>query len=124
MFEIQFYCSKRGECPFQSFVQSTEPRVKAKFIKILDILEEHGPNLKRPYADFLRAGIYELRVRFGTNRYRAFYYYVVDKRIVITHGIVKKTDEVPPSEIEKALRYREDFEGRRQQVAGQEERHA
>ncbi|MBU2573385.1 MAG: type II toxin-antitoxin system RelE/ParE family toxin [Elusimicrobia bacterium] len=61
---------------------------------------------------FYREGIRELRIRLGTNRYRAFYFFIRGNYIVITHGILKKTDEVPPGEIDKALRYKKDLEDR------------
>jgi phage-related protein len=124
MFEIEFYTNRRGDCPFETFLEGTGPKVRAKFVKVLDLLEAHGPELKRPYADVLRDGIYELRVRLGTNRYRGFFYYLVGKRIVVTHGIIKKTDEVPPGEIERALRLKLDFEARRPRRPVQEEAHA
>jgi len=112
MWEILFYETIRGECPFRTFLDSSDAKVQAKFIKLLDLLEEHGPDLKRPYADLLRDGIRELRVRYGTKRYRALYFFVIDDRIVISHAIVKKSERVPPGEIERALRCREDFRRR------------
>ena len=46
------------------------------------------------------------------NAYRALYFFFIGKNIVITHAFVKKTDKVPPGEIERALRYKQDFEER------------
>ena len=112
MYDIQFYETAKGDCPFQTFLEGSDSRTKAKFIKLLDLLEEHGPNLKRPYADSLRDGIRELRVRISTNRYRALYFFMVDGRIVITHGLLKKSDEVPKKEIDRAIKYKNDFEAR------------
>jgi len=60
----------------------------------------------------LRDGIRELRVAFGGNSYRAFYFFIVGDLIVITHAFIKKTDKVPQAEIDRALRYRCDFESR------------
>lgn len=113
MWGIEFYETARGECPFQAFLDSSDAKVQAKFIKLLDLLEEHGPNLKRPYADILRDGIRELRARHGTKRYRALFFFFIGQTIVITHGIIKKTDGVPPAEIDRALRCRADFLQRR-----------
>lgn len=109
MWEIEFYETARRECPFQAFVDSAEKKVRVKLVRALDLLEAHGPDLKRPYADLLRDGIRELRVRAGTGQYRALYFFFTGRRIVITHGIVKKAADVPPAEIERAIRYRNDF---------------
>lgn len=84
----------------------------AKFIKRLDLLRYQGPNLKRPYADSLRNGIRELRVRIGTDRYRALYFFTRGQYIIITHGILKTTRRVPPEEIDRALRCKKDLEAR------------
>ncbi|MBI3548232.1 MAG: type II toxin-antitoxin system RelE/ParE family toxin [Elusimicrobia bacterium] len=81
-------------------------------MKFLDLLASQGPNLKRPYADVLRDGIRELRVRLGSNQYRALYFFIVGKHIVITHGILKNEDKVPPGEIDRAVRCKIDFESR------------
>jgi phage-related protein len=114
LYIIKYYVTAKGDCPFAAFLEETQPRVKAKFIKILDLLSYQGPNLRRPHADVLRDGIREIRIRLGTNRYRALYFFISISRkdIIITHGILKKTDEVPQGEIEKALRYKKDLENR------------
>ncbi len=37
---------------------------------------------------------------------------MVGRRIILTNGFVKKTDKTPPREIDKAKRYRADFQQR------------
>lgn len=84
-------------------------KAQAKVLAHIELLEEKGPSLRRPYADFVEEGIYELRVRFSKNRYRIFYFFWGDDKIVLTHGITKKTGAIPREEIERAKRYREDW---------------
>jgi phage-related protein len=103
MYKIKFYVTPQGDCPFQSFLEEVSPKVKGKFIKFLDLLQILGPDLKRPYADVLREGIRELRIKFRHDQYRALYFFIHGKNIVITHGIIKKTDAVPPEEMERAI---------------------
>lgn len=110
MYRIVFYKTPRRDSPFEMFLEGHNDKVRAKFMKLLKILKEHGPNLKRPYADVLRDGIRELRVGFGGNAYRALYFFVVQDTIVITHAFIKKTDAVPSEEIERALRCKYDYE--------------
>lgn len=112
MYRIVFYRTRRGESPFEIFLEGHNDKVQAKFRKLLKVLERYGPDLKRPYADFLRDGIRELRVGFGGNAYRALYFFFVGDAIVITHAFMKKTNEVPAAEIERALRYKDDFDDR------------
>lgn len=112
MYRIVFYKTPRRDSPFEMFLDGHNDKVRSKFKKLLTILKEQGPNLKRPYADVLRDGIRELRVGFGGNSYRALYFFFVQETIVITHAFIKKTDSVPSTEIERALRYRRDYEER------------
>jgi phage-related protein len=74
----------------------------------LQILQEKGPNLYRPYADVLEEPIRELRVTFGRLEIRLLYF-IQGKNIVLTHGFLKKTQKTPPEEIERAQRYRHDW---------------
>jgi phage-related protein len=94
------------------FLEGHNDKVRAKFMKLLQILREQGPDLKRPYADLLRDGIRELRVGLGGNAYRALYFFFIQDTIVMTHAFLKKTDAVPTEEIERALRYKCDYEER------------
>ncbi len=64
-------------------------------------------------ADVLRGGIRELRVVFGGDQFRALYFFWDGDQIIVTHGIIKKSDKVPPAEIERAIRYRADYIGRK-----------
>ena len=112
MYRIVFYRAPRGDSPFETFLEGHNEKVRSKFIKLLTVLEEYGPNLKRPYADSFREGIRELRVGFGGDAYRALFFFFVGKTIVITHAFMKKTDRVPPGEVERALRFKRDFEER------------
>lgn len=112
MYRIAYYRTPRGDSPFETFLDGHNEKVRGKFVKLLTILAEHGPNLKRPYADTLRDGIRELRAGFAGGAYRALYFFFIEKTIVITHAFIKKTDQVPPEEIERALRYKRDFEER------------
>jgi len=111
-YEIMFYATRREEVLFQTFLDSMTDKLRAKVMKLLDLLEEHGPNLKRPYSDTLRDGIRELRCQQGHNNIRALYFFFKGKKIIITHGIIKKTDKVPVAEIDRALSYKRDFETR------------
>ena len=57
----------------------------------------------------LQDGIFELRVQETGNIYRVLYFFYIGKRIILTHGFVKKTQKTPPNEIKRAKQYRENF---------------
>jgi phage-related protein len=110
-YEGLFYVKTNGECPMDEFLDALPVKVRAKIAKWIELLEEEGPDLPRPYADTLRDKIRELRVKFGPVQYRLLYFFMA-KKAIITHGFVKRTDQVPKAEIEKALSAMEDL-GRR-----------
>jgi len=108
MYEVILYSDKRGRCPAEKFLDELQPKIKAKVEKWIEKLGEEGPNLPRPFADVVKGKVRELRIVFGSNCYR-FLYFFSKRRIVITHGFVKKTKRLPSGEIEKAERIMQDF---------------
>lgn len=73
------------------------------------ILEEKGPTLPRPYADLLKEGIHELRIKLSGDQIRILYFFCYKDFIILTHAFNKTTDKVPEKEIQTALKYKEDF---------------
>ena len=107
--QVVFYEDPRGRCPAKEFMASLPARDQGKVAAWIDLLEEKGPKLGRPYAARLEAGIYELRVRVATLRYRILYFFCTGRLIVLTHGFVKKSGPVPKRELERAKRFKEDW---------------
>ena len=68
-----------------------------------------GHELRRPEADYLRDGIYELRVGLRGINYRMLYFFHGKVAAVLAHGLVKER-EVPPREVEEAIRRKRKFE--------------
>ena len=44
---------------------------------------------------------------------RVFLFFVVGKKIILTHGFIKTTEKSPKSEIDKAKDYKKEYEGRK-----------
>lgn len=100
-----------GSCPLLDWLD--DPRqvsVKArdKCIVKVERLAEHGHELRRPEADYLRDDIYELRAKLGRVNYRMLYFFN-EHGAVLTHGFTKE-DEVPDREIELAIARRKLFQ--------------
>ena len=58
--------------------------------------------MRRPLADSLRDGIYELRIRAGKVNYRILYFFCGPNVACVSHGITKKS-AVPDREIDTAV---------------------
>ena len=95
----------------KEFLNRLPLKANAKIKKWIKELEEHGPNLPRPFADTLCGKIRELRVVFASQHYRCLYFFA-QKKIIITHAFIKKTDAVPRSEIAYAERIMNEFDRR------------
>ena len=72
-------------------------------------LRELGHELRRPEADLLRDGIYELRASLQGVHYRILYFFHGAVAAVLAHGIVKE-GAVPPKEIDRAIERKKRFE--------------
>ena len=59
-------------------------------------------------------GLWELRVRFGNDISRIFYFLHIHGTFVLLHGFVKKSEQTPISELEKAKDYMIDYLKRRE----------
>jgi phage-related protein len=71
-----------------------------------------GHELRRPAADFLRDGIYELRPSYQGVNYRILYFFAGKNVVVVSHGL-KKESEVPAVEIRRAIDRKEKFDADR-----------
>src|SRR5437016_9469097 len=106
---VIFYCEEDGACPFLEWLDELPQKVKAKCILRLERLREIGHELRRPEADLLRDGIYELRVDFQGVHHRILYFFHGTLAAVVSHGLVKER-AVPPKEIDRAVERKKRFE--------------
>lgn len=75
----------------------------------IERLKELGHELRRPEADYLRDGIYELRVSLQGINYRMLYFFHGNVAAILSQGLVKET-AVPPVEIDRAVERKQRFE--------------
>jgi hypothetical protein len=72
-------------------------------------IEMQGHELRRPVADFLRDGIYELRSSYQGVHYRILYFFAGRDVVVLSQGITKEGN-VPDVEINRAVERKKRFE--------------
>ena len=83
-------------------IESWPVDVLADYARIVELLVEHGPNLKLPYSRAFGDGLFELRPRGRSGIGRTFYCFLVGKRVVILHAFIKKSQQTPDHEIKLA----------------------
>ena len=115
-FTVEFYEKENGEIPVINFIDSLEPKMGAKVLSLIEILEEKGNQLRLPYSEFLEDGIFELRCKFGSDITRTLYFFYEGANIILTNGFVKKTQKTPAQEIKLAKLRRDDYLSRKEKL--------
>lgn len=108
-FIVDFYRTETNQCPVVDFLDSLPQKMRTKMLRTIELLENHGTELRLPYSEYLNDSIFELRAKQGTNITRVLYFFVVGRKVILTHGFIKKTQKTPAVEIEKAKRIRADY---------------
>ena len=90
--------------PMIDFLDSLNVRERAKVfasIEKLIELKNAGLNPKENFSKHLADGIFEMRVSFENRIARTLFYYQADRKIIFSHGFVKKTQKTPALEIQR-----------------------
>lgn len=95
--------------PVLEWLESLPEKALDKCTVRIERLQELGHELRRPEADFLRGGIYELRVGLQHVNYRMLYFFHGRMAAVFSHGLVKEA-KVPQKELEKAMERKRKFD--------------
>ncbi len=110
---VVFFKDKDGLVPYKTWLDAQvirrDRRAAVKCTVRLELLRDQGSELRRPYADYLRNGIYELRLEFGGVNYRILYFFYGAEVVVVTHGLTKEA-KVPAKEIDLAIERKSLFE--------------
>ena len=56
-FIIEFYETEDGKEPVKEFLDSLDDKMAAKLIGLMEVLEEKGTELRKPYSEHLDDGI-------------------------------------------------------------------
>ena len=83
-------------------IESRPVEVLADYARLVELLAEHGPNLRLPHSRAFGDGLFELRPRGRSGIGRAFYCFLMGRRIVVLHAFIKKTQQTPDRELRVA----------------------
>ena len=102
--DVLLYQEEDGTVPVLEWLRELRRRNRAAFDKclfLLDLLEQFGHELRRPRADYLRDGVYELRTEVRNVNYRLLYGFVGKNIAVVAHTLTKEA-KVADRDIELA----------------------
>ena len=102
-YKVKFYeDTKTGRSPVLDYIKKLSVKEEAKILKYIEFLRVNKGYLDEPYSKHIKGKIRELRVDFGRNRHRVFYFIFIKKTIILLNAFLKKTAKTPLSEIRKA----------------------
>lgn len=100
---VLLYQETDGSSPLLEWLDDLPAKAQVKITARIELLAERGRELRRPHCDYLEQEIYELRATLGHVHYRVLYAFVGRDVVLLSHGCTKE-DEVPRTEIARALR--------------------
>ncbi len=108
--EIILYETSNGKVPVKEFLDNLELSVFQKVIWTFELLKSQN----RIPTDYLKKlkntdDIWEVRIKKGSNAFRIFCFFDNNELVVLTNGLIKKTQKTPKQDIEKAERYKKDY---------------
>ena len=80
------------------------PGLLARYLRLIALMLEFGSNLGMPPTRAMGKGLFERRPKGQEGIARVFYCTVVQRRIVMHHVFIKKSQKTPKRELEIAKR--------------------
>jgi len=104
---IYYFLDERGYSSIEEFINKLPLKEKEKILAYISELLKEGHNLRRPMADYLGHGIYELRPKNN----RILYFFFLRDSAVLLHAIKKKTYKIPESDLNICIKRKSQVEG-------------
>ena len=111
--QVVFYQETDGEVPVLEWLMQLVKQNRkgyANCVARIGQLAASGYELRRPAADYLSDGIYELRAKHIRVQYRILYFFHGQNVAILAHAITKEEEAVPAIDIERALLRKRLFE--------------
>ncbi|EHK6027579.1 type II toxin-antitoxin system RelE/ParE family toxin [Vibrio parahaemolyticus] len=78
------------------------PKLQARMLKLLELIEKHGANLGEPHTKSMGDGLFEIRAKAQEGIGRGLFCYLDGKKISVLHVFVKKSQKTPQKDIKLA----------------------
>ena len=93
---------------YNEFLSTLTEKERLKVKYILSLLETED-RIPTRFIKFVRDELYELRMQYNSNIYRIFFIFDEEKIGVLFNGFQKKSRKILVSEIERALKIKEEY---------------
>jgi len=102
-YKVRFFKDiQSGRSPVLEYFRKLSDKEELKILKYIEFLRINKGHLNEPYSKHIKGKIRELRIDFGNNKNRIFYFIFIKKTIIFLHTFLKKTAKTPISELKKA----------------------
>ncbi len=108
IFTIEWYFTDKNKSPSKDYFQDLDLSQKKKSMNLFQLMGEVGKILNIEKFRNEGNGIYAFKPQ--PDRFLCFF--TKDNKIIITNGFLKRSDKLPESEKEKALRFKKDYNDR------------
>lgn len=100
--EINFYSGVKEQ------ILSMPPKIQARFIRLLELMEKYGPNLGAPHTKPMSHGLFEIRAKAKEGIGKGLFCYTKGIQIHSLYAFIKKSQKTPKEVIQIAkLRMKE-----------------
>ena len=103
-FEIKYYQQDSGRYPVEEFLielKKTNNTFAGQVLKGIDKLRSRAYH-REPLSKYLEPGLWELRIRAGTDILRIIYTFKKGRIIILLHSFIKKDQKTPAGDLELA----------------------
>lgn len=113
-FQIYFYKDSLGKSPIENFflkLSKTNKVLLAQSLKGIEKLKNRAYH-KEPLSKYIEPGLWELRIRSGTDILRILYTFTKGQIIILLHVFVKKQQKTPMGELEESRKRLKELKAR------------
>jgi phage-related protein len=94
--------TSQGGRPVREFLDGLPTVARAKVYAAIEMLAAEGNRLRMPRSRSLGKGLQELRVDQPQGPFRIIYCFQPDRRALLLHAFVKRTEQTPQRDLELA----------------------
>jgi phage-related protein len=97
LWKVTFYSRK-----VEQEVLALPDGILANFLRVVELIEEFGPDVGRPHTAPLGQGLFEIRANGREGTARSVYCTLKGREIVVLITVIKKGNKIPPRHMDTA----------------------
>lgn len=90
---VEFYAGVEDD------ILKMPPKILARMLKLLEMIEKHGANLGSPHTESMGNGLFEVRAKAKEGIGRSIFCYMQGKNILVLHAFIKKSQKTPKKDL-------------------------